>query len=207
MNLSAVHKSLEKIESNLQQVIERRERLLKTSRDVILSCSRGIVLMHSKKKVEARKEVQRAEGLLKEMRKDARGGLARYLISPETEFVEASVIEAVLSKRAIPDSTRLGVSDEAYLLGLLDSVGELKRLILVSITQGDAKRTNEYFSMIEQLYAILSPFAVFDNVVNGVRRKIDVARMVAEDTRGIIAEEARREVLLSSIERLERRLK
>ena len=61
--------------------------------------------------------------------------------------------------------------------------------------------------MMEELYAVLSPFAVFDNVVNGVRRKIDVARMITEDTRGILAEETRRQVLLSSIERLEKKVK
>ncbi len=65
----------------------------------------------------------------------------------------------------------------------------------------------ELVRLMEQFYALLSPFAVFDNVVNGVRRKIDVARMVTEDTRGILAEETRRQVLLSSMERLEGRIK
>ena len=69
----------------------------------------------------------------------------------------------------------------------------------MTITEGRTKKTKEYFAAIEELYAHLSPFAVFDNVVNGVRRKIDVARMITEDTRGIIAEETRREALLSSI--------
>ena len=83
-------------------------------------------------------------------------------------------------------------------------MGELKRLLLVTITKGDANKTKEYFAAIEELYAHLSPFAVFDNVVNGVRRKIDVARMITEDTRGIIAEETRREALLTSIKSLQK---
>ena len=181
--------------------------MLKTSRDVILACSRAIVHLHSQKKAEAREEIERAEKLLAEMKKDSRSGLSRYLVSPETEFVEASVVESVMLNKPIPDASALGVSDEAYLLGLLDSVGELKRMMLVSITRGKSKNTSEYFKLMEQLYALLSPFAVFDNVVNGVRRKIDVARMVTEDTRGILAEETRRQVLLSSIERLEGRMK
>ena len=61
----------------------------------------------------------------------------------------------------------------------------------------------EYFAAIEELYSRLSAFAVFDNVVGGVRRKIDVARMITEDSRGILAEETRRDALLSSIKTLE----
>ncbi len=207
MNLKATERSLEDTEHSLQQTLERRERMLKTSRDVILACSRAIVFLHSRKKQEARSEIERAEKLLEGMRKDSKGGLSRYLVSPETEFVEASVVESVVLNKPLPGAGALGVSDDAYLLGLLDSVGELKRMILVSITEGRTKNTREYFAMIEQLYSLLSPFAVFDNVVNGVRRKIDVARMITEDTRAILAEETRRQVLLSSIERLEKKVK
>jgi translin len=142
--------------------------------------------------------------VLEKLRKDGLGNLSRYLISPETEFVEASTVESIVLGKAIRDARALGVSDEAYLLGLLDTVGELKRLLLVTITEGDANKTKEYFAAIEELYAHLSPFAVFDNVVNGVRRKIDVARMITEDTRGIIAEETRREALLTSIRSLQK---
>ena len=207
MSLAAAQKSLATVEGNLQLIIERRERMLKTSRDVILACSRAIVDLHGRKKKEARSEIQKAEELLGQMRTDAKGGLSRYLVSPETEYVEACVIESVVLKRPVPGAGALGVSDDAYLLGLLDSVGELKRMILVSITDGDSKASSKYFEMIEQLYSMLSPFAVFDNVVNGVRRKIDVARMITEDTRGILAEDTRRQVLLSSIERLQRDMK
>ena len=207
MDLKAAESSLVKVEHNLQQTLERRERILKTSRDVILASSRAIVFLHARKKAEGRAEIEKAEKLLQGMRKDSKGSLSRYLVSPETEYVEASVVESVVLNKSVPDAESLGVSDEAYLLGLLDSVGELKRMLLVSITDGRTKKTTEYFRMMEELYAVLSPFAVFDNVVNGVRRKIDVARMITEDTRGILAEETRRQVLLSSIERLEKKVK
>jgi len=194
---------LARIEASLQETLDRRERLLKTSRDVILACSRAIVFLHAGKKKEAGEETKKANTLLDEMRKDAKGSLARYLVSPETEFVEAKVVEAIVHGRPVPDADVLGVSGDAYLLGLLDAVGELKRMLLVSITKGNGKKTAEYFGLMESLYSVLSPFAVFDNVVNGVRRKIDVARMITEDTRGIVAEETRREILLSSLERLQ----
>jgi translin len=55
---------------------------------------------------------------------------------------------------------------------------------------------------MEGLYSVLSPFAIFDNIVNGLRRKIDVARILTEDVRGIMAEEARRADLAASMKDL-----
>ena len=207
MNLNAARSSLGEIEDELRQVLERRERILKNSRDVILACSRAIIAVHAGKRGEAAKDLEDARAMLQELRRDGRSSLARYLQSPEAEFVEASAVVAISKGRSIPDVKSLEVSHEAYLLGLLDTVGELKRLLLVALTSGEVKRAEQYFQTMEDLYALLSSFAVYDNVVNGVRRKIDVARMITEDTRGILAEEARRESLLSSIEKLQRAIR
>ena len=73
--------------------------------------------------------------------------------------------------------------------------------------EGKIGKSKEYFQLMEELYSILLPFAVFDNVVGGVRRRIDVARAVTEDVRGIMAEEARRARLVSSIQKLSTSLK
>jgi len=203
-NLEDARGSLKAIEGELQSVLERRERILKNSRDAILASSRAIIAAHAGKLKDAKEEIESAERVLGGIRKDGGGSLARYLISPEAEFVEASAVFALVRGKAVPGARSLRVSPEAYLLGLLDTVGELKRLLLVSLTKGRVKDAGRYFEEMETLYAMLSSFAVFDNVVNGVRRKIDVARMITEDTRGVLAEEARRESLLSSMEKLRR---
>ncbi len=207
MDFKGVETSLDGIQKSLQTTLDRRERILKESRDVILSCSRAIVLLHSGKTGEARREISGARKTLRRLRDGGLGSLSRYLVSPEAEFVEASTVEAIVLGKPIRNARALGVSDEAYLLGLLDTVGELKRLLLVALTEGRTKDASEYFAAIEEFYARLAPFAVFDNVVNGVRRKIDVARMIAEDTRGTIAEEKRREALQSSIRSLQNELR
>lgn len=203
MQLGNVEESLSKVERHLQGVVERREKLIKQSRDVISSSSKTIVSIHNGRFAEARKELEEAKKLLVDLRRE--GGtdaLGRYLISPETEYVEASVVTAIIRKASIPSMATLGVSSEAYVLGLLDSIGELKRLVLDSIIKGDLKRAASLFSTMEKLYALLSHFAVYDNIVNGTRRKLDVARMLVEDTRGIMAEESRRDRLNSSMAKL-----
>ncbi|HYB75871.1 MAG TPA: RNA-binding protein, partial [Nitrososphaerales archaeon] len=108
--------------------------------------------------------------------------------------------------KPIPSLRELGASPEAYLLGLLDTVGELKRLVLDSIMVGRLSRAKRYFGVMEDLYSACSPMAVYDHVVNGTRRKIDVARMLVEDTRGLLTEEVRRESMRASLERLQKKL-
>jgi translin len=69
--------------------------------------------------------------------------------------------------------------------------------------RSEIEKARRYYEMMEGLYSLLSPFAVYDHVANGVRRKIDVARMLTEDVRGVMAEEARRSKLVSSMQDLQ----
>lgn len=199
-----VEESLKEIEGGMQEVLARREKILKTSRDCISFCSKAIVHIHTGKHEEAHREIKEAEKILKSMRKEATvGALSRYLPSPEAEFVEASSVEAIVQGRPIPTAKGLGVSGEGYLMGLLDTVGEVKRLLLDAVMRSEIDKARKYFELMEGLYSMLSPFAVYDHVANGVRRKIDVDRMLTEDVRGVMTEEARRTVMLSSIQGLQ----
>jgi translin len=199
-----VEESLKGVEENLHEVLGRRETILKTSRDCISLCSKAIVHLHTGKTGEAQREIKEAEKVLKSLRKEAGvGTLSRYLASPEAEFVEASCVEAIVLGKPIPRASELGASGEGYLMGLLDTVGEVKRLLLDAIMRSEIAKARRYFELMEGLYSVLSPFAVFDNVVNGLRRKIDVARILTEDVRGIMAEEARRSNLAASMNDLQ----
>lgn len=186
-----VDDSLKAIEGEMQEVLTRRENILKSSRDSISLCSKAIVHLHTGKPDEAAQEISEAGAVLKRMRKEAgKGGLSRYLASPEAEFVEASSVQAIVLGKPLPSAKDLGVSGEGYVLGLLDTVGEVKRLLLDSLMKADVDKAAKYFQLMEGLYSALSPFAAFDHVANGVRRKIDVARILTEDVRGVMANEA-----------------
>lgn len=204
---TGLQESLKGVEVTLRDQLERRDRLLKDSRDVIASCSRAIIEVHGRRIKEAARELARAKSLTAALRKAAKGSLSRYLIPSETEFVEASTVYALARGKAVPSLDQLEVSPEAYVLGLLDTVGELKRLTLDSIMQGKTATARSHFESMELLYSSCSHLAAYDHVVNGVRRKIDVARMLVEDTRGLLAEELRREELDSSMKKLYARIK
>lgn len=204
--MEGFRRSIKGLETHFSDQLERRDKLLKDSRDVIASASRTIINVHNREMKEAEKELARAKSLLAPLKKSGDGPLSRYLVSPETEFVEASAVVALAKGKEIPSRDSLGASPEAYLLGLLDTVGELKRLVLDSIMNGKVPKAKKYFSVMEDLYSVCSPLAVYDHVANGARRKIDVARMLVEDTRGLMTEEIRRESVSTSLARLQKKL-
>lgn len=204
--MDEVKRSLRGMESRFSDQLERRDKVLKNSRDVISASSRAIVNVHTGKMKDAEEELSRAKSVLHNLKRESDGSVSRYLIPPETEFVEASAVIALARGRPVPSMVSLGASPEAYLLGLLDTVGELKRLVLDSIMQRKLSKAKRYFEVMEELYSDCSPLAVYDHVVNGARRKIDVARMLVEDTRGLLADAMGRESVSSSMARLEKKL-
>ncbi|MEE9585892.1 MAG: RNA-binding protein, partial [Nitrososphaerales archaeon] len=112
----------------------------------------------------------------------------------------------VAEGKTIPSQTDLKVSSEAYLLGLLDSIGELKRMVYDSIRKGEVNRASDLFNLMEELYIQLSPYAIYDNVVQGVRRKLDVSRRLIDDTRAAVTEEVRRTEFMKSMKSLANKL-
>ena len=201
-----VKRSLKSMEAHFSGQLERRDRVLKGSRDVISASSRAIIAVHTGKMKDAEREVSKAKSLLASLEGSSGASESRYLVSPEAEIDEASSVHALESDRQVPSMASLGVSPEAYLLGLLDTIGELKRLTLDSILRRRTRNVKRYFGVMEELYSLCSPLAVYDHVVSGARRKIDVARMLVEDTRGFLAEETGRESVNASMARLEKRL-
>ena len=199
MSLKNVKPSLNKITKSLSDVQDAREFLLKNTRDVITLCSRSIISVHKGDIQSAKDNLKQAEKLLKKYQKKTTQDLRRYIIVPEQEFVEATALIAIVEKKEIPTHNQLNVLPESYVLGLLDCVGELKRLVFDKIRIGDIDESLRIFEIMENLYLHLYPFSMYDKVVKEVRRKIDVDRILVDDARGIITEEKRRLELIKSL--------
>jgi translin len=206
MSYIEVERSLASTTKLLDEVVARREKLIKESRDVISLCSKTIVSIHTLDFKEARRLHQLARRQLSRLRRIARSDLTRYLMTPEQEFVEASVMFSIRAKKGIPSLSKLGVLPSSYLLGLLDAIGELKRTVYDSIRRGDLKTAEQMFSTMESLYVMISPFAVYDNTVQSLRRKLDIARMLIEDTRATVTEEVRRLEFMEAVNKLASKL-
>jgi len=202
MTLKSVKISLDRISKSLSDIQDNREFLLKNSREIIILCSKSIISLHKGDLKTCKHNLRNADSLLKKYRKKAKLDLQRYLVTPEQEFVEASCLLAIVEKDEIPSHIKLKVSEESYVLGLLDCIGEMKRMIFDKIRIGDISSALRIFEIMENLYLQLYPFSMYDKVVKEARRKIDVDRILVDDARGAITEEKRRSELIETINRL-----
>ena len=202
MTLKNVKSSLDKISKSLSEVQDNREFLLKNTREIVILCSRSIISLHNGEMKKAKQNLRDADLLLIKYRKKAKLDLQRYLVTSEQEFVEAACLLAIVEKKEIPSDKQLKVSEEGYVLGLLDCIGEMKRMIFDKIRIGDINNALRIFEIMENLYLHLYPFSMYDKVVREARRKIDVDRILVDDARGAITEEKRRSDLIETLNKL-----
>ena len=199
MTIKNVKSSLPLISKNLEKTNSKREFLIKNNRETVILCSQAIISIHKNDLNTAKKKIAKAKSELTKLKQKTSGDLVRYIITPEQEFVEAASLLAVIEDKEIPSVKSLNVSDESYILGLLDCIGELKRQVIDKIRVGDSKRATQLFDVMENLYLLLYPFASYDKIVKETRRKLDVNRMLVEETRSVLTEEIRRQELIKAI--------
>ncbi len=195
--------SLEAIDVELKDVQERREKLIKGTRDAVMLCSKSIIALHRGETESAKKDMEGAKAMLDEFSSFAQDDLERYVAVAEQELVEAYALRSVIEGSVIPSMDDLKVSGSAYLTGLLDCVGEIKRLVYDNMRVGKGQSAESLFAVMEEIYGAVYPFAVYDNVVSGLRKKLDVARMLIEDVRAAVTEESRRKALIDAVGRIE----
>jgi translin len=204
MSLRNVKSSLSKISKSLNELQDSREYLIKNTREVILLCSQSIISIHKLDIKTGKKKAEQAKKLLGEIRKRSKSELYRYIVTAEQELVEAFAFISIVEKSEIPSAESLGVRGESYILGLLDCVGELKRLVYDSIRVGKADDARKFFEIMENLYLFLYPFAIYDKIINETRRKLDINRILIEDARAAVTEEIRRSALIDAINKNKR---
>lgn len=165
-----------------------RERALRLSRDMVRGSANSIRASH-------RGDFDRARELLDEVAAAAREVAelrtsqpavyyAGYVEDANKEYVEASVVLAIVQGAAPPGPEELGVGPAAYLNGLGDVAGELRRYILDALRRGDFSRSEELLGVMDEIYTVLVSMDFPDAVTRGLRRSADMVRGTLERTRG-----------------------
>ena len=102
------------------------------------------------------------------------------------EFAETVIYDRALLGEEIPSFVDLDVTPAAWVMGLADAVGELRRDMLGRLMDDDTDGAYAIFSVMETLSDSLMDFDVKDSVVP-LRRKQDVCRGIMEKSRGEMA--------------------
>jgi translin len=177
-----------RLREGLDTKTESREKGMAASRAAIRSCGNAIRALHRFELEDAEKLLDEAQTQLDE----ARGVLAEhadilhagFVHDAEKELAEARITHALTTGAPFPAPEDLGLSPQAYLKGMGEAIGELRRHILDLMRHGELKRCEEMLGAMDDMYYVLVSMDYPDGVTLGLRRVTDVARSIIERTRG-----------------------
>ncbi len=199
------------LRQNLTAIDQAREKALPLSREVIRHCSRAIRTIHRQEFDQAKELLQSARQLLGEAGQAVAAytelNFAGFIRDAQKEFAEGSITLALVTGQKLPRPDELGVDPAAYLNGLGEAVGELRRYLLDSMRKGDLSRGEEILSAMDDIYNTLVTMDFPDTITGGLRRTTDMVRGVLERTRSDLTVVITQKDLESSLEKFDENLK
>jgi len=180
-----------------------REESLALSREIIRTSANTIRAVH-------RSEFQQAAGMLEQARAAAARlserlqGMpalyaAGYVHDCQKELAEAALTLALVKGDPVPGPADLGVEVPAFLNGMGEAVGELRRHILDVMRAGDLTRGEAILQRMDDIYSALVTFDYPDALTGGLRRTTDSVRGILEKTRGDLTTSFRQDQLRDAI--------
>ena len=194
----------EPLQAELQAAHTAREAGLSACRRAIRASGLSIRAVHrghdddaAARLDEARDAVREAQEALRPHPAVAHAG---FLHDAEKEYVEAMATAALLSGSSVPGPSELRVGDPAWLNGLAEAIGEMRRFLLDRLREGDLERGEELLEAMDDIHDLLASLDYPDALTSGLRRSTDVARSILERTRGDLTASAVQSRLTRALE-------
>lgn len=197
----------ERIESRLEEKDQVREVAIKSARAINRLSGSIVHLIHKGEDVrpmmhEALDETHRLRSLLEDYPEIWESGLVEGALQ---ELAEAAILLALVREDDLPDPDDMGITGNAYLLGMADAIGELRRFALEKLREGEVDEAKVYLEMMEEIFLVIMRFD-FPDALIPIRRKQDVARSLLEKTRGDVAVAVNSARLQKKMDELSRKL-
>ncbi len=184
-NLSAI---IETIRADFENRNAARDQALRHSRELIRHCSLSIRACHRHEFDEAQRLLDTARRLATELSQALTGYPelfhAGYTQDALKELAEAHLLFALVHHQPLPTPGELGIPHAAYLGGLAEAVGELRRFTLDLMRRDRLDEAERLFGYMDDIYSVLVTIDFPDAITHGLRRQTDIVRGVTERTRG-----------------------
>jgi translin len=200
---------MQKIQGELLSYDKARERLLVLTRNATRLCGWAMIQMHRNKLDQASKTLNEVKQSLDEIEQllNDHAELPQFgqVLVAFQEYAEAKLLLQMKRNGELASLHEVGTTSTAYLLGMLDFVGEMRRMILDSLRHDKTDEAQLLLSKMENIYEDLFSLER-TSILPNFRRKLDAARRILEMTRGDVASDVRRVTLEKAIRSLERKM-
>ncbi|MCH7835959.1 MAG: haloacid dehalogenase [Chloroflexi bacterium] len=109
---------------------------------------------------------------------------AGFVHDAQKEYAEAATTLALIAGRPLPGPDDLGVLAAAYMNGVAETIGELRRHLLDSLREGDVAHCEDVLAAMGDIYDVLVTMDFPEAITGGLRRTTDAMRGILERTRG-----------------------
>jgi translin len=178
----------ERLREHLDRKHQARETALSLCREVVRLSANAIRAAHRQEWEQARALTTQARERLLQARAALADHLdiyyAGFVHDAAKEYAEAACTLALLAGEPLPGPEELAVEAQAYLNGLGETVGELRRHLLDSLRHGDLAHCEETLAAMSDIYDVLLAMDYPEAVTAGLRRTTDAVRGLLERTRG-----------------------
>jgi translin len=202
---------LDDIRQALSVKSRARDAALVLSREAIRVSANAIRALHRHEfepaealAAEAAGAVRRAAELLAEHQDVLHAG---FIHDAAKEVAEAHICLALVRDHPLPTQASLGVEAPAYLNGLAEAIGELRRHLLDALRAGDVDTCERLLDKMDEIYTELGTIDFPDALTGGLRRATDAARAILERTRGDLTLAVRQRDLERHLDRFSRDLR
>lgn len=165
-----------------------REQALSASRTIIRMSANSIRAVHRGELGKATAQLDEAKAVRDAAVEALEGHAdvyhAGFLHDAQKEYAEARTTLALLNGGAIPSPEELGVEYPAYLNGIAEAVGEMRRMVLDRLRAGQYEGCEEILDAMDDIYSVLVTIDFPDAMTGGLRRTTDQTRGILEKTRG-----------------------
>jgi translin len=183
---------------------QAREEALRGCRQITRYSANAIRAIHRREQDKARQLLSQSAQLIRDMNHNLNehGRLLHsgFVHDAQKEFAEACITLALIAEEDLPRPKTLGVDYAAYLDGLGESVGELRRYILDNLRQGDFSRCEELLDIMDGIYGTLMTMDFAELLAHGLRRTTDAIRGIVERTRGDLTIALRQKALETKLD-------
>ncbi|MHB2017956.1 MAG: haloacid dehalogenase [Candidatus Xenobia bacterium] len=188
MNKQDLEAIAQRANDHFSRADKARERALPLHREVIRFSGLSIRAVHRHEFDEARTQIGKAAEVMEQIRQ-AVGDVtevyyAGFIQDAQKEFAEANLTLALVTDGPLPLPDTLRVDIAAFMNGMAEAIGELRRYILDGLRNENDAQAERFLEVMDEIYYVLVTMDFPDALTRGLRRSTDVARSLIEKTRG-----------------------
>lgn len=196
----------QEIRLDFEKKTKKRDEALAKARELTRHSSLAIRAIHREDSTEVEKELLSVRAGALELRESLKGDpdlyFTGYTQDAIKEAVEAQLTVAMIRGQKLPTPAELEVEYPAYVNGLTETLGELRRRCLDLLRPGYNQEVERLLRCMDDVFTELVTMDFPDAITDGLRRRTDLARGIIERTRADITVAFRQSELEDALKRL-----